>query len=81
MALVNPAAQRFLAALGLLAPAAGTAVAALPPALCALVAGALAMPRRQRMNYRLPGDLQLDYLVQDIAAGTLIAFAPTFQGG
>ena len=79
--LVNSAAQRCLTALGLPAPQAGSAVADQPAALGALVSAALATPRRQRMNHRLPGERQLDYLVQDIAAGTLIAFAPTFQGG
>lgn len=81
VALANPAARRFLQSLGLPAPPAGSAVADLPTALAALVAGALAAPRRQRTGHRLAGERQLDYLVQDIAAGTLIAFAPTFQGG
>lgn len=81
VAQANPAARRFLQSLGLPAPPAGSAVADLPVVLAALVAGALAAPRRQRTSHRLAGERQLDYLVQDIAAGTLIAFAPTFQGG
>ncbi|WP_114969619.1 response regulator [Rhodoferax ferrireducens] len=75
MVLVNPAAQRFLAALGLSALA-GVAVADLPAALAALVADAFIAPRRQRMKHRLPDHGRLDYVVLEIAAGTLIAFAP-----
>lgn len=73
--LVNSATQRFLAALGLPAQAAGVAVAELPEALAALVAAALAAPRRQRISHRITGDGRLDYVVLEVTAGTLIVFA------
>lgn len=76
VALVNPAAQRILAGIGLPIPAAGLAVAALPTVLAKLVAGALAAPRRRRSRQRISGHGSLDYLVLDATAGTLIAFAP-----
>ncbi|WP_296449384.1 hypothetical protein [Rhodoferax sp. UBA5149] len=81
VALVNPAAQRFLAALGLVAPTAGVAVADLSAVLGALVADAFIAPRRQRMRHRIAGHGRLDYVVLEIAAGTLIAFAPAPQAG
>lgn len=76
LALLNPTAQRFLAARGLPAPAIGCAVADLPAALSALLATALAARRGQRLSLRGPDDLRLDYFVQEIKAGMLIAFAP-----
>lgn len=79
--LVNSATQRFLAVFGLPAPTAGIAVADLPAALAALVAAALAAPRRQRMSHRIPGGGRLDYFALEVAAGTLIVFAPAPQAG
>lgn len=81
VALVNPAAQRFLAALGLPVPAAGVAVDTLPAPLARLVAGALAAPRQRRMRHRISGHGRLDYVVLEITAGTLIAFAPAPPSG
>lgn len=76
MVLLNPSAQRFLAARGLPIPAIGCAVADLPVALTALLSTALAAPRGQRLSLRAPDDLRLDYFVKAIDTGTLIAFAP-----
>ncbi len=76
VARVNTTAQRFLAALGLPLPIVGVAVTALPAALAAPVAAALAGARRQRMRHHIAGHGRLDYVVQEVAAGTLIAFAP-----
>lgn len=81
VALVNPAAPRFLAALGLLSPGEGSLLVDLPAALADLLAAARGAPRRQRASHRLPDGDRLDYFVLDIAAGTLIAFAPTPQTG
>ncbi|HET6718577.1 MAG TPA: hypothetical protein VFH22_02950, partial [Rhodocyclaceae bacterium] len=76
VALVNPAAQRFLANLGLPAPAAGVAVAALPKALAGLVAGVVDAPHGQRRKVLIAGHGQLDYVVLEIASGALLAFVP-----
>lgn len=81
VALVNPAAQRFLVALGLPVPAAGVAVATLPTLVAELVAAALAAPRGRRLRHRISGHGQLDYVVLEIAAGALIAFTPAPQAG
>lgn len=81
VALVNPAARRFCAAVRLPVPAAGDGVADLPAPLAAPVAAALATPRRQRASLRLPDGERLDYFVLEIALGTLIAFAPAPQAG
>lgn len=74
--LLNPVAQRLLGALGLPLPEIGTTVAGLPAALATLIAAALAAPRGQRQSQRDPSEQRLDYFVQEISAGTLIAFAP-----
>ncbi|MEO8119825.1 MAG: hypothetical protein ABI606_10945, partial [Rhodoferax sp.] len=66
--LVNPAAQRFLAALGLPAPAAGVDVADLQMVFATLVRSALAAPSRQRMRHRISGHARFDYVVLEIAA-------------
>jgi len=74
--LVNPAARRLLGALGLPVPEIGSSVAALPAALAALVSTALSAPRGQRLPHRSAINGRYDCFVQEIAAGTLIAFAP-----
>lgn len=79
LVLLNPTAQRFLAARGLPTPAIGCAVADLPVALTALLTNVIAAPRKQRLSLRDTGDMRIDYFVQEINAGTLIAFAPTPQ--
>jgi CheY-like chemotaxis protein len=79
VALVNPAARHFLAALGLPAPAAGVKVAALPALLAELTTTALKAPRLQRLRHRIADQGRLDYVVLEVAVGTLIAFAPTTQ--
>lgn len=76
LAQLNPTAQRFLAARGLAIPAIGSAMADLPEALATLLTTALAAPCGQRLSLRGPDNLRLDYFVQEINAGTLIAFAP-----
>lgn len=77
LVLLNPTAQRFLAARGLPAPATGCAIADLPVVLTALLTTAIAAPRGQRLNLRGYEDLRIDYFVQEVNAGTLVAFAPT----
>lgn len=74
--LINPMARRLLGALGLPLPETGSTVAGLPAALATLVSTALAAARGQRQSHRSAADGRLDYFVQEIAAGTLIAFAP-----
>ncbi|MDE2428693.1 MAG: response regulator [Burkholderiales bacterium] len=73
--IVNPAAQRFLTALNMMVPATGSAFCNMPPEFSA----ALAAPRGQRIKQKLPGNGKFDYVALDIAAGTLIAFAPEPQ--
>lgn len=72
VAIVNAAAQRFLCMLGLAIPSPGSALSGLP----ATLATALTAPRRQRIQHRVAGQPRLDYFVLELAAGTLIAFAP-----
>jgi hypothetical protein len=81
VSLVNSTAQRILVTLGLSTLTAGVAVTELPAVLAALVADAFMAPRRQRMRHRLSGHGRLDYVVLEITAGTLIAFAPAPQAG
>lgn len=76
VALVNPAAQRFLAHLGLPVPAAGVAVDALPKSLAGLVAGVVDAPHGRRLKVLISGHGQLDYVVLAIASGALLAFVP-----
>ncbi len=78
---VNAAAQRFFAARGFLASFVGKAVGVLPAALAALIAAALAVPRRQRRSHTFSGSGRIDYFVLDIPSGTLIAFAPAPKTG
>lgn len=74
---VNPMAQRFLLLLGLPALAAGVSESELVEDLSALFAS----PHGQHLSRRLSDQSRLDYFVQDIAAGTLLVFAPTPQTG
>lgn len=73
VAQVNATAQRLFAAFGLPTLIVGASVADLP---ASLVSAALATRRRQRRSYRTSSGGRLDYFVLELAAGTLIAFAP-----
>lgn len=79
LVLLNPTAQRFFVARGCSVLVTGSAVTDLPEALAASLTTALAEPRGQRLSLRGPDDLRIDYFVQEINAGTLVAFAPTPQ--
>lgn len=81
VAQVNAAAQRFLAGLGLTVPEAGEAVSLQPAPLFAFIAAALATPRRQRRSHPVAEGGRLDYFILDLAAGTLIVFAPAPKAG
>ena len=72
---INAAARRFLATHGWLALGTVNAVADLPAVLSALVGAAQDAPCGQRLKHCSSDGQQFDYIVHDIVAGTLIAFA------